>query len=116
MTVIIQDFLMLDTFICGAHTTCAEALYAELPVLTKIGNAMPARVAASFLKAADMEDCITYSPEEYIERAVEIASNPDVLAGLKKHLKDNKNKLPLFDQKRWVKDFEDIIEELVNAE
>nr|WP_250646652.1 hypothetical protein [Pseudemcibacter aquimaris] len=101
--------LMLDSFICGAHTTCTEALYAELPVLTKIGTTFHGRVAASIIKAADMEDCITNSKDEYIERAIEIATKDGELERLKNHLKENKDELPLFDQKRWVRDFEEIL-------
>ncbi len=105
--------LMLDSFVCGAHTTCVEALWMELPVLAKIGDTFHARVAASMLTAAKMEDCITRTTEEYINRAVEIATNDEELARLKSHLKENKETLPLFDQKKWVLNFEKVLADVV---
>ncbi|MCC3860137.1 glycosyltransferase family 41 protein [Pseudemcibacter aquimaris] len=108
--------LLLDSFICGAHTTCIEALGVGLPVLAKIGKPFYSRVSSSMLSAADLESLITHTKEEYIERAVEIAKNPDTLAALKTHLKENKDTLPLFDQKKWVKDFEDILVSVVKRE
>ena len=43
--------LFLDTHRYNAHTTAADALYAGVPLLTKAGSTMAARVAASFLTA-----------------------------------------------------------------
>ena len=43
--------LFLDTFPYGAHTTCSEAMYAGLPVLTRPGKSFASRVAASLLYA-----------------------------------------------------------------
>ncbi len=105
--------LMLDGFICGAHTTCIEALFANLPVLTCPGETFPSRVAASILKAADMDELVVSSREEFIEKAVEIANSPIELRRLKNHLEDNKDRLPIFDQKKWVQNFEDILYSLV---
>ncbi len=105
--------LMLDSFVCGAHTTCAEALWMELPVLAKIGETFQARVAPSMLTAVKLEDCVTYSTEQYIERAIEIATNGEELSRLKNYLKENKETLPLFDQKNWVDNFENILTDVV---
>ena len=43
--------LFLDTFPYGAHTTCSEAMYAGLPILTRPGVTFASRVAASLLYA-----------------------------------------------------------------
>ena len=43
--------LFLDSFPYGAHTTCSEAIYAGLPVLTRPGLTFGSRVAASLLHA-----------------------------------------------------------------
>src|SRR5262249_26693578 len=39
--------LFVDTFPCNAHTTCSDALWAGLPVLTLMGESFASRVAAS---------------------------------------------------------------------
>lgn len=106
--------LMLDCFICGAHTTAVEALWQELPVVTKIGKTFQSRVPSSILAAAGLDMLITHSVDEFIERAIEIATSPDKLLKLKKYLKENKNSLPLFNQRKWVKDFESLLVEVIH--
>jgi predicted O-linked N-acetylglucosamine transferase (SPINDLY family) len=44
--------LFLDTFNVNAHTTASDALWSGLPVVTKLGEGFPARVAGSLLNAA----------------------------------------------------------------
>lgn len=105
--------LMLDCFICGAHTTAVEALWFELPLVTKIGETFHSRVPSSILSAAGLSELITNSTDEFIDKAVEIALDPDKLASIKEHLKVNKNELPLFDQKKWLKDFEAILVDVI---
>ena len=51
--------LFLDTFPYGAHTTASDSLWSGLPLITKIGKAFASRVAASLLKAIDLDDLIT---------------------------------------------------------
>ena len=43
--------LFLDTLPYNAHTTASDALWAGLPVLTRIGETFAGRVAASLLNA-----------------------------------------------------------------
>ncbi|MCC3860140.1 tetratricopeptide repeat protein [Pseudemcibacter aquimaris] len=104
--------LMLDCFVCNAHTTCVEALYAHLPVLTKIGETFISRVAASILSAGKLDSLITHTIDEFVERGIEIGNSAEELARLKNHLSENKNDLPVFDQRQWVKDWEQILQEI----
>ncbi|MDE0784898.1 MAG: tetratricopeptide repeat protein, partial [Planktomarina sp.] len=46
--------LFIDTFNVNAHTTASDALWAGLPVVTKLGNGFAARVAGSLLTAIDL--------------------------------------------------------------
>ena len=41
--------IFLDTFNFNAHTTASEALWAGLPVVTKLGKSFASRVAGSLL-------------------------------------------------------------------
>ena len=47
--------LFLDTFPYGAHTTCGDALWSGLPVLTLKGNTFSSRVSTSLIKAIILE-------------------------------------------------------------
>ena len=54
--------LFLDTLPYNAHTTCSDALWAGVPVVTCYGKAFPGRVAASLLKAIDLPELVTTRP------------------------------------------------------
>ena len=51
--------LFVDTFAFNAHTTAAEALWAGLPVVTKVGLGFAARVAGSLLNEIGLPELIT---------------------------------------------------------
>jgi len=98
--------LFLDTLPYNAHTTCSDALWAGLPVVTCYGNAFPGRVAASLLKAIDLPELVTVSPEKYEELALELANNPALLQATREKLARNRTTTPLFDSERFRKNIE----------
>ena len=105
--------LFLDTFPFNAHTTASDALWGGLPVLTKMEAAFPGRVGASLLTTAGIPELITYTAEEYEQRARELASNPETLAQIKKRLADNRMKCPLFDTTRYTRNIERAYEQMM---
>ncbi len=92
-----QADLFLDTLPFNAHTTASDALWAGLPVLTRIGEAFPGRVAASLLTAIGLPELVTRSSEDYEARAIQLALEPATLAGIKSKLAANRLTTPLFD-------------------
>jgi predicted O-linked N-acetylglucosamine transferase (SPINDLY family) len=98
--------LFIDAFPCNAHTTASDALWAGLPVLTLMGNSFASRVAASLLKAIELPELITSTPQSYEALAIEIAKNPAKLAALKQKLASNRLTTPLFDTPQFTKDLE----------
>jgi predicted O-linked N-acetylglucosamine transferase (SPINDLY family) len=95
--------LFLDTLPYNAHTTCSDALWAGLPVLTLIGSTFPGRVAASLLHAIGLDELITSSKDEYELLAIELATNPEKLASVKQKLAANRTIAPLFDTPKFTK-------------
>jgi protein O-GlcNAc transferase len=95
--------LFLDTFTFNAHSTAVDALWAGLPVLTKLGYSFAARVAGSLLSAVGMEDLITNTEQEYEDLALELASDPDKLNQLRQKLDTNRLTTPLFDTEQFTK-------------
>ncbi|MDO8989382.1 MAG: tetratricopeptide repeat protein [Sideroxyarcus sp.] len=104
--------LFLDTAICNAHTTAAEALWAGLPVLTCPGATMASRVATSQLTALGLEEMIACSPQQYEERACHLATHPDELAQIRARLAGNRLSMPLFDTERQVRNLETAYREM----
>jgi len=98
--------LFLDTRPYNAGTTASDALWAGLPVLTCAGAGFASRVAASLLRAIDLPELITHSQQEYEDLAVQLATDPERLAGVKRKLAANRLITPLFDTLRYTKHLE----------
>ena len=67
--------LFLDTFPYGAHTTGMESLYAKVPILTLCGSSFASRVSASILSHIGLSELISFSKEEYFEKACHLATH-----------------------------------------
>src|SRR5262249_34973748 len=87
--------LFLDTLPYNAHTTASDALWAGLPVLTRIGQTFAGRVAASLLNAIGLPELITSTPQAYQALAIELAAKPEKLAAIKRKLTENRLTMPL---------------------
>ncbi|NTW51245.1 MAG: tetratricopeptide repeat protein [Chlorobiaceae bacterium] len=104
--------LFLDTFPCNAHTTASDALWAGLPLLTRIGESFAGRVAASLLNAIGLPELITSSLEAYEALAIELATYPEKLAELRLKLEKNRLSTPLFDSERFTRSIEAAYEKM----
>jgi predicted O-linked N-acetylglucosamine transferase (SPINDLY family) len=98
--------LFLDTLPYNAHTTASDALWAGLPVLTRIGETFAGRVAASLLNAIGLTELITSTPQAYEALAIELATNPEKLAAIKHKLANNRLTTPLFDTQTFARHIE----------
>ena len=98
--------IFLDTFNFNAHTTASEALWAGLPVVTKLGKSFAARVAGSLLSAVGLDELITHTELEYEELILELALNPKKLKKIKHKLNKNKITEPLFDTELYISHIE----------
>ena len=99
--------LFIDTFVFNAHTTATEALWAGVPVVTKLGKGFAARVAGSLLNAIGLPELITETVEDYESLILELATNPQSLGLLKEKLATNRLSAPLFDTELFTKHLED---------
>ncbi|MGB2832213.1 MAG: tetratricopeptide repeat protein [Methylotenera sp.] len=98
--------LFLDTLPYNAHTTCSDALWMGVPVLTCVGETFAARVAGSLLNAINLTELITYSLQEYENTAITLAKTPNLLLQIKQKLQANKMTSPLFNTKLFARSIE----------
>jgi len=98
--------LFLDTLPYNAHTTCSDALWAGLPVLTIMGGTFPGRVSASLLTSLGLDELITSSEEQYEALAIELVMKPKKLADIKLKLANNRLTTPLFNSTLFTKHLE----------
>jgi len=98
--------LFVDTFPYTAHTTCSDALWSGLPVITRMGQSLASRVAGSLLNAINLKELITKTEKEYENLILKLSKNPKKLKEIKNKLKKNRLKEPLFDSKLYTKKIE----------
>ncbi|MCJ2541597.1 methyltransferase domain-containing protein [Thermostichus vulcanus] len=98
--------LMLDTFPYTGATHTMESLYMGLPVLTLVGKHYFGRMSYSLLKNIGLDDCITWSIEEFIQRGIQLANDPERLAKAKQTIRDSYDKSVIWDPKRLARAME----------
>jgi len=104
--------LFLDTLPYNAHTTCSDALWMGLPVLTCTGDSFASRVAGSLLKAAGLDELITGTLADYETKALYLARNPQILESMQQKLVAEKMTSALFDTPRFASALETIYENM----
>ena len=79
--------LMLDTYPYVGCSTTLDALFMGVPVLTLYGERRGTRTGLSILKNIGLEDLAVDSVENYINRAVALATETETLDVLHKNLR-----------------------------
>lgn len=100
--------LFLDTSPYNAHVTAADSLWAGLPVLTLQGKSFASRVASSILTALELPELITTDLASYEALALALAKDPKRLQGIKQKLEQSKASGLYFDQRRYVRELEQV--------
>jgi protein O-GlcNAc transferase len=98
--------LFLDTTPYNAHSTCTEALWMGLPVITCSGETFASRAAGSMLNTLGVPELITYNLQDYYAKACELATNPEKLEDIQKRIIQGRTNSPLFDSKKFTRDLE----------
>ena len=100
----------MDTYPYNGHTTCSDALRAGLPVITLSGETFASRVGYSLLKDLELEILSSNSENEYFDKALFMASNPQSIYEIKKLLRDKlESKTWPISQERFTYEFINLI-------
>lgn len=98
--------LFLDTLPYNAGTTASDALWAGLPVLTRTGEALAGRMAASLLMSLNLPELIAPTQIRYEDLAVELAQDGARLAQIRQRLIRQRSVAALFDIGRFTRSLE----------
>ncbi|MGQ9837293.1 MAG: FkbM family methyltransferase [Cyanobacteriota bacterium] len=98
--------LILDTFPYTGATHTMEALYMGVPVLTLVGRHYYGRMSYSLLKNIGLEDCITWSIEEFIQRGIQLGNDLEWLNRIKKQIKDSRRWSVIWDPREQARSME----------
>lgn len=105
--------IFLDTYICNAHTTTADAIWAGVPVITCLGEHFASRVAGSIVKAAGMDELVVDTLDQYQQLAIELGQTPARLQQVKDKLQSCA--APLFKPEDYVKAWESLLQKMWQA-
>jgi protein O-GlcNAc transferase len=105
--------IALDTYPYNGTTTTCEALWMGVPLITLAGDRHLSRVGASFLQLAGLPELVADSPDEYVDRAVKLASDTGHLQFLREHLRLMMARSALMDAKGVTCELEDAYESMI---
>jgi predicted O-linked N-acetylglucosamine transferase (SPINDLY family) len=98
-----QIDIALDTFPFNGHTTTCEALWMGVPVVTLAGHLFADRVGVSFLNAIELPELVAHTPDEYVQLAVELASDVARLETVRGVLRDHVARSSLCDTAGYLR-------------
>ena len=108
--------IALDTFpYTGGVTTC-EALYMGVPVVSLYGDRHGSRFGLSILSNIGLEELAVASYDEYINRAVMLANDRELLTLLRKNLRTMMKKSPLMDSANYLHEIQEAFIKILNDE
>jgi predicted O-linked N-acetylglucosamine transferase (SPINDLY family) len=73
------------------------------------GETFASRVSGSHLHAIGLPELVTDDLDSYAAQALRLARDPDLLAGLRLRLRQNRATHPLFDTAGYTRDFEALL-------
>ena len=107
-----QIDIALDTFPYNGVTTSFEAISMGVPVLTMKGYNFNSRCGETINKNLGMKDLIAKDESEYVFKAKELAEDQNKLLKIRKKIFAIALYTPLFDKKKFAKDFFNCLENI----
>jgi predicted O-linked N-acetylglucosamine transferase (SPINDLY family) len=105
--------VFLDCTPFNGGTTANDALFMGLPILTLSGKTFASRMAGSLLHSLGLDELITYTFDDYEEKAVELAGNRAHVANLRLSIEARHSTCHLFDMPKQVRDIENLLEKAI---
>ena len=107
-----QIDIALDTFPYNGVTTTFEAISMGVPVITMKGYNFNSRCGESIIKNLGIDSLIASEEEDYISKAIKMANDRNKLSEMRKAIYNTSYQTPLFDTKKFSRDFFDILEKI----
>lgn len=107
--------IALDSYPYNGTTTTCEALFMGVPVITLAGDRHAARVGASLLTQVGLSELVAYSPLEYVQLAVKLATNQKQLVQWRTKLRDQLQRSVLCDEIGFTYTLENILHQIWHA-
>jgi protein O-GlcNAc transferase len=107
--------VLLDSYPYNGGTHTLEALWFNLPVITRSGEQFLSRMGYSFLQTLGIETGVAWSWSEYVELGVKLGKDCELRQAIKAQLAKSKeadNLSPLWNPKKFARDMYAVLEKL----
>ncbi|NER07730.1 MAG: hypothetical protein F6K17_36780, partial [Okeania sp. SIO3C4] len=109
--------VLLDSYPYNGGTHNLEALWANLPIITRAGEQYLSRMGYSFLQNVNLDIGVAWSWEEYTEWGIKLGKDLGLRNSVREHLQRSKNPdnlAPLWNPQKLAKQMYQIFAELRN--
>ncbi len=103
--------ISLDTFPLTGGTTTYDAIFMGVPVVTLVGEVFHQRISYSVLMHCGLDELCTFTPQDFVERAVRLAGEHDKLLTWRHGLRDVMEASPLCDDEKFISQFQNMLEQ-----
>jgi predicted O-linked N-acetylglucosamine transferase (SPINDLY family) len=104
--------ISLDTFPLTGGTTTCEATWMGVPVVTLVGESFHQRISYGYLMNCGLDELCTFTPGDFVDRAVALAGDRDRLLAWRHGLREVMRQSPLCDGERFVFEFQEMLEQV----
>ena len=108
--------VLLDSYPYNGGTHNLEALWANLPIITRTGEQYLSRMGYSFLQNVNLDVGVAWSWEEYTEWGIKLGQDTGLRNSVREHLKKSKqpnNLAPLWNPQKLAKEMYKVFIELL---
>jgi predicted O-linked N-acetylglucosamine transferase (SPINDLY family) len=96
--------IALDPIPLGGGTTTNDLLWMGTPLITLYGKRISQRSSASILKQIGAEELISYSEQEYIDKAVKLGQDYNLIDRYKRSLRDKYVSSDICNKEKFAKE------------
>lgn len=98
--------IALDPFPYNGDTTTCDGLWMGVPLVTLAGEAFVSRRGLCYLAGAGLSELVAESGDDYVAKAVQLASDRHRLAGIRMALRERMRQSPLTNGPRYTASLE----------
>ncbi|KAE8725140.1 putative UDP-N-acetylglucosamine--peptide N-acetylglucosaminyltransferase SPINDLY [Hibiscus syriacus] len=98
--------ISLDTFPYAGTTTTCESLYMGVPCVTMAGSVHAHNVGVSLLSKVGLKHLVARNEDEYVQLALQLASDVTALQNLRMSLRELMSKSPVCDGQNFISGLE----------
>lgn len=106
--------LMLDSFWVNAHTTCNDAIWMGVPILSLPGDSFASRVCGSILHHCGLNDLIAASVDDYVGLATHLWSDKNYYRAVKSKVESIRLQGDFFSGRRFAGELENLYRDALN--